>query len=171
MVNDRTGRGYMGTEREHLAEYNRLYKENDELYRNAAKALSLSDCAFWILYFLRESGEEPDCGLTQSGICSAIYAPKQTVNSSLKKLEEDGVIELAEGTDRRSKPVCLTEKGMALAGQTVDRVLEAEQRAFGKMTADEQTLFLELFRKYTNLLKTEIKGIRKQDQAEERITK
>lgn len=161
----------MRKEKEHLAEYNRLYKENDELYRNAAKALGLSDCAFWILYFLRESVGQPDCGLTQSGICSAIYAPKQTVNSSLKKLEEDGVIELAEGTDRRSKPVCLTEKGMALAGQTVDRVLEAEQRAFGKMTADEQTLFLELFRKYTNLLKTEIKGIRKQDQAVERITK
>lgn len=153
----------MGTEREHLAEYNRLYKENDELYRNAAKALGLSDCAFWILYFLRESGGEPDCSLTQSGICSAIYAPKQTVNSSLKKLAEEGIIELAEGADRRSKPVCLTKKGTALAGQTVDRVLEAEQRAFGRMSADEQKLFLELFRKYTNLLKTEIGGIGKQE--------
>ncbi len=149
----------MGAEREHLLEYNGLYKENDELYRNVAKGVGLSDCAFWILYFLRERGEGLGCGLTQSGICSAIYAPKQTVNSSLKKLEEDGAIELAEGADRRSKLVRLTQKGTILAGRTVDRVLAAEQRAMGGMTAEEQTAFLGLFRRYTDLLKKEIEGL------------
>lgn len=146
----------MGAEREHLLEYNGLYKENDELYRNVAKAVGLSDCAFWILYFLRESGGESDCGLTQSGICSAIYAPKQTVNSSMKKLEEDGIIELAEGADKRSKLVRLTQKGTVLAGRTVDQVLAAEQRAMGGMAAEEQAAFLGLFRRYTDLLKKEI---------------
>lgn len=142
----------MGAEKEHLLAYNGLYKENDEVYRNVARAMGLSDCAFWILYFLREGARE----LKQSELCSTIYAPKQTVNSALKKLEEDGCIELTAGADRRSKLVRLTKKGAALAAETVDRVLAAELRAMGAMTAEEQALFLELFRKYTNLLKKEM---------------
>lgn len=142
----------MGIEREHLSEYNGLIKENDELYRNAARAMGLSDCAFWIFYLLWECDTE----LTQSDICSAIYVPKQTVNSSLKKLEESGYLRLVEGNDRRSKLVHLTQKGTALAAETVDRVLTAEQQAMGGMTAEEQTVFLRLFRKYTDLLKKEM---------------
>ena len=41
--------------RKRLNEYNDLFKENDEIYRAAAKRLGLPDCAFWILYTLRES--------------------------------------------------------------------------------------------------------------------
>ncbi len=153
----------MGAEKEYLSEYNRLYKENDELYRNAAKALGLSDCAFWILYFLRESNAE----LTQSEVCSAIYAPKQTVNSSLKKLADEGYLQLAEGNDRRSKLIKLTEAGAELAARTVDRVLKAELRAFRKMTADEQAFFLGLFHRYTNLLKREFENIGEEDHKKE----
>lgn len=142
----------METEREYLSEYNGLMKENDELYRNAAKAMGLSDCAFWILYLLRER----DAELTQSDICSVIYMPKQTVNSSLKKLEGNGYLRLFEGNDRRSKLVRLTQEGTALAAGTVDRVLAAELRALGGMTAEEQSVFLGLFRRYTELLKKEI---------------
>lgn len=145
----------MKTEKECLLEYNGLYKENNEFYRNAARTLGLSDCAFWILYSLREGNRE----LSQSEICSVLYVPKQTVNSSLKKLEEDGMIELREGTDRRSKRVHLTEKGTALAAQTVDRVLEAELRTMGQMPEEERTAFLRLFRRYTELLKKEIGDI------------
>ena len=38
-----------------FSEYNRILKENDELYRSAVKTMGLPDCAFWILYTLRES--------------------------------------------------------------------------------------------------------------------
>lgn len=142
----------MESGREYLSEYNGLMKENDELYRNAATAMGLSDCAFWILYLLREREAE----LTQSDICSGIYMPKQTVNSSLKKLEESGYLRLFEGNDRRSKLVRLTEEGMDLAAETVDRILTAELRAIGGMTAEEQSVFLGLFRKFTDLLKKEM---------------
>lgn len=147
----------MRNELEDLLEYNGLYKENDELYRNVAKAMGLSDCAFWILYFLREGKRE----LNQSELCSVLYVPKQTVNSSLKRLEEDGMIELREGTDKRSRLVRLTQKGTELAAGTVDRVLQAELQAMGNMTAEERAAFLGLFHKYTNLLKQEIRSIGK----------
>lgn len=38
-----------------FSEYNRILKETDELYRSAVKTMGLPDCAFWILYTLRES--------------------------------------------------------------------------------------------------------------------
>lgn len=132
-----------------LSEYNSIIKETDELYRDAARALGLPDCAFWILYVLREDGRI----LTQSEICDAIYQPKQTVNSALKKLEREGFIKLADGSDRRSKSILFTKKGEALAGGTVDRVIAAEHKALAGLTGEEQEVFIGLFRKYTDLLK------------------
>lgn len=154
----------MEAEREYLSEYNGLMKENDELYRNAAKAMGLSDCAFWILYLLRES----DVELIQSDISSAICMPKQTVNSSLKKLEESGYIRLFEGNDRRSKLVRLTQEGTVFAAETVDRVLAAELRALGGMTAEEQSVFLGLFGRFTDLLKKEMSQMEREKENEQR---
>lgn len=71
-----------------LAQYNSIFRESDQIYRTAAKSFGLSDCAFWILYSLREASTP----LTQSDICNQIYLPKQTVNSALKKLEADRVL-------------------------------------------------------------------------------
>lgn len=135
-----------------LSEYNGIIKENDELYRGVAKAFGLPDCAFWILYALRESGKT----LTQSEICYAMYQPKQTVNSSLKKLEREGCIVLTEMRDRRSKEVHLTEKGVKLAEMTVDHVISAERIALSGLTDEEHDTFMKLFRRYTGLLKDSI---------------
>ena len=135
-----------------LAAYNGIIKENDELYRDAAKALGLPDCAFWILYSLRAE-EGP---LTQGGLCHILYQPKQTVNSALKKLEHDGYLCLTEGQDRRSKQIRLTPEGERLAAQTVDRVIALELRALCGMAPEDQADFLRLFRQFTGLLRREL---------------
>ena len=70
-----------------LKQYNDITKENDELYREAAKKFGLSVCEFWILYFLRVEYAKP----MQSEICSSFYLPKQSIHSALKKLEADGI--------------------------------------------------------------------------------
>lgn len=132
-----------------LTEYNRIFKENDDIYRGAAKLLGLSDCAFWILYTLRESKED----LTQSTLCETTYQPKQTIHSALKKLEQEGYVELKEMRDRRSKQVCLTPKGIQLAEKTVDRVIAAERDAFANLTEEETETFFRLLCKYNHLLK------------------
>ncbi len=131
-----------------LSEYNRIFRENDELYRDLAKRCGLSDAAFWILYVLRADSD----GITQSEICAALYLPKQTVNSALKKMEFDGVIELTQQNNARSKSISLTEKGLALAERTVDRVIAAEEAAFSAMSEEERARMLALFRRYTDHL-------------------
>ncbi len=142
----------MKSSNKRLYEYNSIIKENDELYRGVARTLGLPDCAFWILYALRESAQV----LTQSEICNAMYQPKQTVNSALKKLEADGYIVLMEMNDRRSKQIDLTKKGELLAQKTVDRVIAVEAQALDGLTVQEQEDFIRLFRKYTDLLKNSI---------------
>lgn len=137
-----------------ISELNEIMNENDEVYRDMAKAFGVSDCVLWILYVLREANEP----ITQSCICSRLYGPKQTVNSALKKMEADGFIELLASKDKRSKLVSLTEKGKSLCSKTADVVISVENKAFSSLSADEQTAFLNAFLKYTEALKAEVKA-------------
>lgn len=139
-----------------LSQYNSMFRENDEIYRSAAKMLGLPDCAFWILYSLREGNEM----LTQSEVCRLICLPKQTVNSSLKKLESDGYIEFSEKRDRRRKEIKLTEKGICLAENTADKVISAEKKAFSQLSSEECEMFIKIFRRYTDSLKNNIFDIK-----------
>ena len=132
-----------------MLELNEIMKETDDLYRNLAKKFKMSDCMIWIVYILRED----DRSVTQSDICNMMYMPKQTVNSSLKKMEAEGYIELLNINDKRSKQVCLTEKGVDLANNTVDIIISKENNALSKMDKEEQALFINLFKKYKDLLK------------------
>ena len=65
---------------ETMRAFNRVILESNELYRDAARALNLSENPFWILYSLR------DCGgaITQSELVRRLGSSKQTVNSALK---------------------------------------------------------------------------------------
>lgn len=140
-----------------LSQFNSIFKENDEIYRKVAKELGLSDCAFWILYNLSENNKP----LTQSDICYYLYQPKQTVNSALKKMEHEGYIKLIQINDRRSKQIYLTEEGKRLAEETVNKVINIECETFSELTKEEQEDFIKLFRKYTDLLKNNIKKLNK----------
>ena len=132
-----------------LAVYNEIYQEQTDLYRAAARQCGLPDCAFWVLYTLRDAPHP----LTQSDICAAVCQPKQTVHSSLKKLESAGYLRFTEGRDRRSKYLALTSLGETLASATVDRVIAAETEAMGTLTEPERTQFLALSRRYNAALR------------------
>ncbi len=138
-----------------LSAYNDLIKENDGIYRALFKRLGLSPCTFWIMYTLREERSVT----TQTGICEILHEPKQTVNSALKNLEAEGFITLSYGQDRRSKCVSLTEKGIQLAGRTVDKVMLAEQNTLLTLSGQERETFLSLLRKYTKILKDKTEKI------------
>ena len=142
-----------------LEEFNRIMKENDNLYRNAAKTLGLTDCTFWILYALREENSV----LTQSEICNLMYQPKQTVNSALKKMELEGYINLRSHNNRRSKQIHLNNKGIALAEKTVDKMIAVEQEA---LSDSEREIFISLFQKYTKLLKSKMQTLNDSGQRE-----
>ncbi len=136
-----------------MAEYNQLMKSMDGLYHNAARKCGLSDSAFWTLYSIKES-EEP---CTQKELCESWFYSKQTVNSTLKQLEEKGILklELAPGS-RKNKRILLTEEGERLAEEKVIPLMEAECRVLACFDAEDCRAFLDLTRKYTDQLRAEL---------------
>lgn len=138
----------MYTAKEVLVTFNATINGYEEIYRGVAKSFGLSDCAFWILYFICQSEEK----VTQKDICSFLYQPKQTVHSALKKMVEDGLIEVGDYNGRRHKYVTLTEKGEAFSRKTVDLVLAEEIAAFEDMDASERELAMKLLAKYSDSL-------------------
>lgn len=139
-----------------LSEFNSALKENDDIYRGLSKFYGLSECAFWILYTLRVS-ETP---VTQSDICGVMFQPKQTVNSALKKMENEGYIKLNSAANRRFKEIILTKKGITLAQNTVDHVIHAEIEALSTMSSEEFTSFLQLIGKFTQTLKHQMDNVK-----------
>lgn len=71
-----------------LKEFDSLYKMIDDVYHEIALSMNLTDSAFLILYCLLELGD----GCSQKDICKLYSISKQTVNSSVKSLEDKGVL-------------------------------------------------------------------------------
>ncbi len=137
-----------------LMEFNMLYKEMDEFYHKAALKLGLSDSAFFILYALYEQGD----GCLQRDICNAFFFSKQTVNSSIKKLEQEGYLALEAGKGR-DKHIHIREKGRRLLDEKIRPVVEIEELAFARMTERESRRLLQLTRKYLNNLQAQLKEL------------
>lgn len=129
---------------EQNARFSYTYKKYDELYHNVAQKYGLSDTALWLLYLICR--EEEPC--TQNYLAEELYIPKQTVNSAITKLARDGYVELVQRPGpRNSKAVCLTTYGQEQCAKYVVPLIEAENRAFARMTEDEQQLLLSLYEK------------------------
>lgn len=137
-----------------LMEFNRLYREMDEFYHAIALKLGLSDSAFLILYTLYDRGD----GCLQRDICEAFCLSKQTVNSSIKKLEQEGYLSLEQGRGR-DKHICITPEGSRLLKEKIQPVIEMEQQAFAHMTRAERHRLLLLTRKYLENLQMQAKTL------------
>ncbi len=133
---------------------NHLTEEIDQLYHIAAFKLNLSDSALAILYTLRAEGGE--CSITD--ICLTTGISKQTINSALRKLEREEII-LLKAIDAKKKTVLFTQKGNALAKETADRLIKAENNAIGSWSEDEVNEYLRLLQKYLTSLKKEVDNI------------
>ena len=67
-----------------LLHWNSLYQQLNEIYRQYATQKGVSETTLWLLYFLCEHGGSCE----QRALCRSLLDPPQTVNSSLKKLEQ-----------------------------------------------------------------------------------
>lgn len=137
---------------EFIRRYNGLYKENNGIYHRLARHFGLSDSAFSILYTLRETQGQ----VSQSQLCGELFLSKQTVNSALKQLEQEGYLTLENlPGSRRSKGIQVTARGEELLQRVADPVLALEERAYGHLTLEERQQVLELGEKLLQALRQE----------------
>ena len=122
-----------------MRRYNHLVGEIDGVYHEMSLKLGLSDSAMIVLYTICDSGSS--CPLRD--ICLRSGLSKQTVNSALRKLEAEGVVYL-EPVSARSKSVCLTEAGQALAAETAGKII----RIFDSWPQADVEQYLELTERF-----------------------
>ena len=138
--------------RQQLREFNEILKETDAIFSNLAKHSGLSDCSFWIMYSLRDSGGE----CTQKELCDQWAFSKQTVNSAIKGLEKDVYIVLTPSKeDKRSKNIKLNDQGILFAKENIDFVFKLEELTLQRMNPSQRAAMIELNRTYKCLLQIE----------------
>ena len=140
--------------------FDSFWREQNQLYRDVATSFGISESAFSILYAIFLAGEN---GISQRDICVQMCIGKQTVNSSIHKLEREGVVELESGPGRRGLLAHLTPVGLELAERTIVPMVEAELAALREFDDRELELSLLLGRCYTDALRShfaDIPGVR-----------
>ncbi len=128
--------------------YNILAWETDSVYHTISVEFGLTDSAVNILYLLSFDGGSALLGdiVKYSGL------QKQTINSSMRILEKKGLLTL-KLVDGKSKRAVLTAEGKELCRETVDRLIEWENRAMNSFSQDEVDIFLALMEKYLKSMK------------------
>ena len=131
-------------------------KDLDSLFHIYAQRCGLSDAALFILYVLLDEGE----GCTQMDICRLWSYSRQTINSSLKKMEKDGLLRLVPlPGNRKNKGIFFTPGGAALARLHAAPLIAAEDAAYAAMDAEELSLRGSLSRKRNRLLQQELEKL------------
>ncbi len=138
-----------------LKEFNRIYKEADDMYHNLALRLGMSDSTLDILYTICVMGD----GCLQRDVCSLCCTRKQTVNSAIRKLEREGILTLTRGRGR-DMHIVLTALGKQTVEEKIQPLLEAEERAFARISPQEQAQLLALNRNYFRQLQEEIEQLK-----------
>jgi len=138
----------------YLKEYNHIYKEANDIYHEIARKLQLSDSALDIFYTIFEMGD--NC--LQRDICKASCMPKQTVNSSIRKLQTDGYLTLSPGKGR-SMHIHLTASGQKLIQEKLVPLIRIENDAFEDMTVEECEQLIHLNAKYNQALRSRLSNL------------
>ena len=134
-----------------LKEINRLIKELMDLYYEVSLKSSLSESAFDILYALVSMGS----GCMQKDIADYYHVSRTTINSSAKKLEEQGYLTMQKGHGK-NKHLFLTDAGKKLVSEKIIPVMQMEAGIFAEMKPGEGKEFLRLFQEYIRIYRERI---------------
>ena len=137
-----------------LKRYNQFVSGIDATHHEISYKLKISDSAMVILYTICNYGKK--CALKT--ICYESGLSKQTINSSLRKLEKEEIIFL-ENSDLKRKMVCLTAKGEELTQNTALKLLKLENEIFDSWDEKDVNKYLEFTERFLNDLKKKVKDI------------
>lgn len=132
---------------------NDLICETDAAYHEASVRLGIADSVMQILYTICRGEEQGSCSIQEIRRRTGIS--KQTLNSALRKLENEDVLYLAQG-DGRKKKICLTAEGERKARETAGRLIQAEDEILSSWTEEEIEIYLKLTERYLREFRVKI---------------
>ena len=136
--------------------FSRKKDENNSLYEYYARKNGLQGKSLLILSCLYYTKD----GITQNIICEKTYSTKQVVSAAIKTFKNKGYIYFEEKEkDRREKIVKLTKEGYLYASKILDPIREAEKKAIGQLSSEQQKLFIEYYTIFNDNMKKNIEKL------------
>ena len=137
---------------EYIRQWYRDWFLIDRFYTIWAKQYDLTYASLFTLYALHNRRE-----CTPSCIAEFLSLSKQTVASTLRRMEDKGLIRSETSRrDRRSQIVTLTDKGKAFADEVMTSLYAMEQRAFARLEDGEITEMVRINRKLASAIQAEL---------------
>ena len=115
-----------------LKQLNAMLSEIDNIYQTLLKVNNVSESEYIVMFAISELGE----GCSQKDISENGYASKKTINSTIKKFEKDGYIELRPAK-YPSMQIFLTEKGRKFMIDNIIPILKVESDVLDDVTEEE----------------------------------
>lgn len=136
-----------------LKEYNSSFKECNEIYRKIAAKLGISESEFMVLYALVEIN-----AVRQKDIVDYFSISKQTINSAVKKLVRNQIVELKQAKGREMQ-IILTPAGKIFTQEKMAPIVNCEKKALAAMGKKESQELVRLTKMYLENFKGQIKQI------------
>lgn len=137
-----------------LQEFDRLNHAIDEFYHEVCLKQGFSDSTYAILQAILVLGD----GCTQTQIYKYTLLNKQTVNSSVKRLRQDGLIDFQPSSGRELK-ISLTNDGEKIVRERILPIEQAENDVISEMSEDEHKEIVRLLRKYLDTFRSKVEQL------------
>ena len=131
-----------------LKQLNSMLSEVDNIYQSLLKAHNISEGEYVVMFAINELGE----GCSQKDISENGYASKKTINSTIKKFEKEGHIEL-KPAKYPSMQIFLTEKGKKFMKENIIPILKIESSVLDDVPENEFEALAQCYRKHLNSFK------------------
>ena len=128
-----------------LRHINGMLSEISSIYEKLLSSKNVPEGVFIVLSSILDLGE----GCLQKEISEMSYLNKKTVNSTIKKLQKEGYIELRAGK-YPNMHIFLTEKGKIYMQENIIPIIEVESKALELMPSNEFATLVVSYQKYIN---------------------
>ncbi len=129
-----------------------VWGQANGLYSTWAASKNINYYLLFVLYAL-----EGQKGMTQKKICVCTGLTKQTVNSVIRSLKEQGYVELSSGNgDRREKQILLTERGIVYSNELLTPLRKLEHRVLQIMGSDRVRQMIDNITLFNTVLEKEM---------------
>ncbi len=129
-----------------------VWGQANGLYSTWAASKNINYYLLFVLYALEGQKE-----MTQKKICICTGLTKQTVNSVIRSLKEQGYVELSSGNgDRREKQILLTERGIVYSNELLTPLRKLEHRVLQIMGSDRVRQMIDNITLFNTVLEKEM---------------
>ena len=138
-----------------VRQLNNILCEIDSIYQMLLQNKSISDSEYAIIFAILGLGE----GCLQKEIAEISYISKKTINTTIKKFERDGIIELKAGK-YPNMHIYLTDNGKKYIQEHIIPIIEIENKFMENIPDDEFEKFSGLYEKYMSKFKNYLGNIK-----------